>query len=117
MALVRGCHVIDAGDPTRNAVVALQILSRGLMVNHSYSGTAAWAYYIDMVLSWRKNSPMVIFDVDEHYVTKWPCPLPQRADYGTMKMSGPLYSYIPITVLGFVNLSGFPPYTGPIGFV
>lgn len=117
MALVRGCHVIAKGDQTQAAVIARKILQQGLLVNQAFMGTAAWAYYVTMVPYVRRHEPMVVFDVEERYVTKRDCPLPGNPDYAFMEMRGPLYSYIPVTVLGFINLPGFSSYRGTIGFI
>jgi len=117
VALVRGCHVIAKGDQTQAASIARQIEQHGLLVNRAFMGTAAWSYYVNMVPHVRRHEPMVVFDVHERYVTKRNCPLPRNPDYAFMEMRGPLYSYIPVTVLGFVNLPGSPSYRGAIGFI
>jgi len=97
--------------------IAQRILKDGLLVNNSFFGAAAWAYYIDMVPdSWRL-SPMVVFDVEEKLVERFRCPLPDRPDYALMKMAGPPLTYIRIVVLGFVNLAGFQAYQGNVGFI
>jgi hypothetical protein len=92
-------------------------MARGLLVDTSKGGTAAWVYYVNMVPDYWQNNPMVIFDVEEQYVQKIYIPLPRKQDYAIMKMPGTLFSYIPIHTLGFLNLPGFPLYRqGPIGF-
>jgi hypothetical protein len=105
------------GDQVQAAAIAPQIVQRGLLVNQAFMGTAAWAYYVNMVPRARQREPMVVFDVEERYVVRRNCPLPQNPNYAFMEMPGPLYSYIPVIVLGFVNLPGFPPYQGVIGFI
>jgi hypothetical protein len=83
-------------------------------------GTAAWAYYITMVPIERSKEPLLIFDVAASYVTRILCPLPRNPQYAFMKMYASHLQYIPITVLGVVNLSApgisIPVYSGQIGF-
>jgi hypothetical protein len=118
VALIRGCHVIAKGDQSLAPGIARKIIqSGGLQINQGMWGTGVWAYYVDMVPSWRKLEPMVVFDVDEKYVTKKPNPLPYKRDFAYMKMSGSPFDYIPISILGFFNLPNFPVYPHPIGFV
>ena len=118
MALIRGCHIIAKGDQSLAPGIAIKIIqSGGLQINQGIWGTGVWAYYVDMVLSQRKLEPMVVFDVDEKYVTKTPNPLPQKRDFAYMKMSGSPFDYIPIYILGFFNLPNFPVYPHPIRFV
>jgi hypothetical protein len=119
MALVRGCHIIAKGDLSKAMSIAPLILEKGLLVSHAPWGTAAWAFHIDMVPGDKRQMPMVVFDVDSRYV--------EEKNYGTLKdergyfflrLRGDLklYDYVPIQVLGFVNLPLSPMYDGPIGF-
>ncbi len=102
-------------------MIAPRILEKGLLVHNAPWGTAAWAFHIDMVPGDKRQMPMVVFDVDSRYV--------EEKNYGTLKDgSGRRYfflklrgnlkldDYVPIQVLGFVNLPLFPVYDGPIGF-
>lgn len=117
MALVRGCHAIGVSDPGQAPWMAQEILKKGLLVDTAKHGTAAWAYHVDMVPTYWEHSPMVIFEVDEQYVIEINNPLPKKKDFAFMKMPGTLFSYIPITVLGFVNLPGLSSYPkNAIGF-
>jgi hypothetical protein len=88
-------------------------------VSHAPWGAAAWAFHIDMVPGDKRQMPMVVFDVDSRYV--------EEKNYGTLKdgrgyfflrLRGDLKldDYVPIQVLGFVNLPLSPVYDGPIGF-
>ena len=115
---VTGCHVIEKGDHKLAPKTALKIIqSGGLMVNQAAQGTAAYAFYADMVPNSRRRFfPMVVFEVDEKYITRRPAPLPQKHDYAYMQMSGSLFAIIPVYILGFVNLPNFYVYTHPIGF-
>lgn len=117
MALVRGCHVLAKGDPKHAIGVAIKIIqSKGLLVGNAGWGTGAFAYYVDMVPGGRRYEPMIIFDVEEHYVTKQHTPLPTKPGYAIMKMPGTLFAIIPVYILGFYNPPNFPAYTDPIGF-
>src|SRR3990172_5231788 len=116
MGLIRGCHLIAGGSYSRAMTIVPLIQKHGLLVDASMFGTAAWAYYADMVPSRWQSAPLVVFDVDERYVNKELAPLHNRKDYAFMKMPGLRFTYIPIQILGFCNLSGFPKYNGPIGF-
>lgn len=116
MALNRGCHRIAKGNQAEAKKIAPLILQHGLLVRQAWRGVAAYAYYIEMVLDYYANDPLVVFDVEERFVQR--VPLPQRRpDFAIMMMPGAEGTYIPITVQGFVNLPGFPPYQGRIGFV
>ena len=116
MALVRGCHVIAKGDQTLAPGTAWKIIqSRGLLINNAGWGTGAYAFYLDMVPSHRSLEPMVVFDVDEQYVTKRIAPLPTKHGFAFMQMYRHGLSYIPIYILGFVNLPNFPAYPHPLG--
>jgi hypothetical protein len=116
-AVITGCHVIAKGNHAEAMKIAPEILDKGLLVNHSFYGTAAWAYYVDMVPKSQASKCMVVFDVDERFVFKFVCPLPHISDFAIMKMPGQLFSYIPINVKGFVNLPGFQSFQGNITFV
>lgn len=117
MALIRGCHVLAKGDSKLAAGIAWKIIqTKGLLVGNAGWGTGAYAFYVHMVPNNHRYEPLVIFDVDEKYVTKRPAPLPRKPDYAYMKMYGTLFAIIPIYILGFFNLPNFPVYTDPIGF-
>ncbi len=116
MGLLTGCHLIAAGSHSKAALIAPLIQKHGLLVDSSMFGTAAWAYYVDMVPNRWRSAPLVVFEVDEGYVIKQTAPLPNRQDYAFMKMPGVKLSYIQISVIGFCNLAGFPQYNGLIGF-
>jgi hypothetical protein len=89
------------GDSSEAARIAPDIMANGLFVDYSRHGSAAWAYYIDMVpVRWRSD-PLVIFEVEAQRV---------------MKVPGQALTYVPIRVLGFLNLHGLPVYNGVIGF-
>ena len=98
-----------------------KIMADGLLINNAYLGRAAYAYYADMVLSARRHEPMVVFDVDDKYVTRIPNPLFRlnAPHFAFMKMYDPQLVYIPITVLGFVNSLNplVPIYHGTLGFI
>jgi len=98
--------------------MAEEILKKGLLVDTAQRGTAAWAYYAEMVPIYWEHYPMVVFDVDEQHVVRINNPLPKRKDdFVFMKMPGPQFSYIPITVLGFLNLPGLASYPrNAVGF-
>ena len=85
-------------------------------MDYSRHGSAAWAYYIDMVPARWRSDPLVIFEVEAQRVARVPIWLPQKADYAIMKMPGQALTYVPIHVLGFLNLHGFPVYNGFVGF-
>lgn len=116
MALVTGCHRMCKGDPREAARIAPDIVANGLRVDYSRQGSAAWAYYVNMVPARWRSDPLVIFEVETQRVVKVPIWLPQRADYAIMKMPGLALSYIPVRVLGFLNLPGFSVYNGFVGF-
>lgn len=116
MALIRGCHRIGKGNQSIAPNIAHSILKNGLLVNYSFYGVAAWAFYIDMVPGDLRYSPFVVFDVEEKFVERFSCARPDKPDYAIMKMLGTPLSYIPINVAGFVNLPGFQRYQGPVGF-
>ncbi len=116
MAHVTGCHRIGKGDSSEAARIAPDIMANGLCIDYSRHGSAAWAYYIDMVPARWRSDPLVIFEVEAQRVVKVPIWLPQTADYAIMKMPGQALAYIPIRVLGFLNLPGFPVYNGFVGF-
>lgn len=116
MAPIRGCHAIDFDNNYAAYHTAVRISTHGLLVQQTNHGVAAWAYYVDMVPSTRSLDPLVIFDVDDTQVQKMTIVLPQKPDYAVMKMAGPLYSYIPVDVVGYYNIPGLPTYSGSIGF-
>jgi hypothetical protein len=116
VALVTGCHRISKGDFTDAARVAPDIMANGLCIDYSRHGSAAWAYYSDMVPARWRADPLVIFEVEAQRVVKVPIWLPQRADYAIMKMPGQALTYVPIQVLGFLNLPDFPVYNDVVGF-
>ncbi|MBM4257963.1 MAG: hypothetical protein FJ147_18985 [Deltaproteobacteria bacterium] len=119
MALIRGCHVIAKGNHAEALEIIPKILAHGLLIHTARIGTAAYAYYIHMVPAYRRHEPMVVFEVDERYVENKPAPIPHKLPtYAFMKMYAPGLTYIPIHVLGFVNVSEplLPIYNGPIGF-
>lgn len=119
MALVRGCHVIGKGDIFRAKSIAPDILQKGLLVNNAFWGTAAWAFSINMVPEASRQSPMVVFDVEDRYVEEKELgKLKDGRRYFVLKLRGNLnlFDYVPIHVLGFVNLPSFQAYQGPIGF-
>jgi len=118
MPSVKACHVLAKGNHKQAERIAPDILKNGLQVNTSFFGTAVWAYYMDMVPSRFASAPMVIFEVDSMYVQDCPAPLPLNApSYSFIKMPGPLFSYIPLKVLGFRNVSGQQQYQGMIRFI
>ena len=49
MGLIRGCHLIAGGSHSRAMTIVPLIQKHGLLVDASMFGTAAWAYYADMV--------------------------------------------------------------------
>lgn len=119
VALIRGCHVIAKGDPTQALAIIPQIMARGLLISTAQMGTAAWAFYIDMVPSYQQHKPMVVFDVEETYVKRKPAPLPNKLpQYAYMEMYALGLTYIPIHVVGFVHVLNplLPIYNGTIGF-
>ena len=116
MAQVTGCHRMCKGDSSEATRIAPDIMANGLSVDYSRHGSAAWAYYIDMVPTRWRSDPLVIFEVEEQLVVKVPIWLPQKDDYAIMKLPGQALTYIPIRVLGFLNLHGLPVYNGVIGF-
>ncbi len=83
-------------------------------------GKGAWAYPINLVPERRRADPMVIFEVEDHFV--------EERDQGnlrdgrrlfTLRLGGnlALFALVPVEILGFLNLpSSFPIYEGPIGF-
>ena len=113
---VTGCHRMCKGDFSEAARIAPDVLASGLCVDYSRHGSAAWAYYVDMVPDRWRSDPLVIFEVEAHRVIKVPIWLPQRDDYAIMKMPRQALTYVPIQVLGFLNLHGFPVYNGFVGF-
>jgi len=116
VAHVTGCHRMCKGDSSEAARIAPDIMANGLSVDYSRHGSAAWAYYIDMVPARWRSDPLVIFEVEAQRVVKVPIWLPQRPDYAIMKLPGQALTYIPIRVFGFLNLHGLPVYNGVIGF-
>jgi hypothetical protein len=119
VALIRGCHVIAKGDQAQASVIIPQIMARGLLLNTAYMGTAVWAFYITMVPAYQGHKPMVVFDVEERYVTRRPAPiLHKQPNYAYMEMYAPGLTHIPVQVVGFVNVFNpvVPIYNGPIGF-
>jgi hypothetical protein len=119
MMLVRGCHVIEKGDLSKAMSIAPLILEKGLLVSNAPWGTAAWAFHIDMVPEDKRDMPMVVFEVDSDYVEEKNLgTLKDGRRYFTLKLRGNLKldDYVPIHILGFVNLLLFPVYDGPIGF-
>ncbi|MFQ5852518.1 MAG: hypothetical protein ACE5JU_18305 [Candidatus Binatia bacterium] len=116
MAYATGCHRMCKGDAIESARIAPDIMANGLRVDHSRHGSAAWAYYIDMVPGRWRSDPLVIFEVEAQRVVKVPIWLPQRADYAIMKIPGQALTYIPIRLLGFLNPPGFPVYNRFVGF-
>ncbi len=82
-------------------------------------GMSVFGFYINMVPSYQALKPIVVFEVEDIYVTRKDAPLPNKLpQYAYMEMYAPGLQYIPIQVLGFVNV-GHPlakPYTGAIGF-
>ena len=119
MALVRGCHVIEKGDLSKAMVTAPLILEKGLLVSNAPWGAAAWAFHIDMVPGDKRQAPMVVFEVDGHYVEEKNLgTLKDGRRYFTLKLRGNLKvdDYVPIQILGFVNLPLSPGYDGPIRF-
>ncbi len=116
MARITGCHRLCKGDPTEAARIAPDLIANGLRVDYSRHGSAAWAFYIDMVPARWRTDPLLIFEVEAQRIVKVPIWLPRRADYAIIKMPGEALTYIPIRVLGFLNLPGFPIYNGFVGF-
>jgi hypothetical protein len=117
MARIIGCHWMAKGDPLQAAHIASSILRNGLEVNQSFMGVAAWGYFIDLVPADKSSAPLVVFSVEDTLVERYPTPLPSKPDYAIMKMRGGGFgTYVPITVLGFLNLPRFPPYQGWIGY-
>ena len=119
MALIRGCHIIAKGDHTQTLATIPQILAQGLLINTAQMGTAAWAFYINMVPAYQGHKPMVVFDVDEQYGTRKPAPIPHKLpQYAYMEMYTSGLTHIPIHVLGFVNVLNplLSIYNGPRGF-
>jgi hypothetical protein len=117
LARVIGCHVIAKGNVAQATQIAPQIVKHGLLVNQSFLGTAAYAYYSSMVLKSEASKPMAVFETDDSMVIRVPIRIPQNPNYAIMKMIGQQFSYIKINVLGFLNLSGFPQYNGTVGWV
>jgi hypothetical protein len=92
-------------------------MANGLRIDYSRHGAAAWAYYIiDMVPARWRSDPLVMFEVEAQRVVKVPIWLPQKAAYAIMKMPGQALAYVPIQVLGFLNLPNFPVYNDVVGF-
>ncbi len=118
VALIRGCHVIGLHSADSPDWIAREIVAHSaLRIGNANQGTAVWAYFVDMVIAGFKHHPMLIFEVDENLVEKINIPLPRKSDYAIMKMSGKLFSYVPVNVLGFMNLPGLPRYREAIGFI
>lgn len=121
MALRRGCHVIAKGDVAEATRIAPEIEKRGLLVSYSRAvslGIGAWAYPVDQVPDYNQEKPMVVFEVEDHYVEERPINFDGRW-VSILKLRGNLnlFDYVPIQVLGFLNLPPpFPVYEGPIGF-
>ncbi len=116
-AFIRGCHVIAKGDPIEAAKIAPIIEQKGLIVNQSFFGKGAWAFYIDMVLLDRASKPMVVFDVDKDLIIRIPAPLPNKPDYAFMRLRSRGLNYVKVDILGFINLPGFKTYNGRIGVI
>ncbi len=116
---VRGCHVIGKGDLAKALVIAPLIREKGLLVSKALWGTAAWAFHIDMVPEDKRNMPLVVFEVDSSYVEEKDLgALKDGRRYFTLRLRGNLKvdDYVPIHILGFVNLPLSPVYDGRIGF-
>lgn len=97
--------------------MAQEILKKGLLVERARNGTAAWAYFVNMVPIYWEHSPMVIFDVDEQYVEAIHNPLPRKPDFAFMKMPSTVLTYISIRIQGFFNLPWLSSYpSNAIGF-
>jgi len=97
--------------------MAQEILKKGLLIDRARNGTAAWAYYVNMVPIYWEHSPMVVFDVDEKYVVAIQNPLPKKPDFAFMKMPGSVFTYIPIIIQGFLNLPSLSSYPrNAVGF-
>lgn len=116
MAYVKGCHRMCKGNSSEAVSIAPDIIANGLRVDYSRHGSAAWAYYIDMVPARWRSDPLVVFEVEAQRVVKVPIWLPQRADYAIMKMPAQALTYVPVRVLGFLNLQGLPVYNDFIAF-
>jgi len=69
------------GDSSEAVSIAPDIVAKGLRVDYSRHGSAAWGYYIDMVPARWRSDPLVIFEVEAQRVVRVPIWLPQRADY------------------------------------
>jgi len=116
VAHVTGCHRMCKGDFSEAARIAPDIMANGLCVDYSRHGSAAWAYYIDMVPNRWRSDPLVIFEVEAQRVVKVPIWLPQRDDYAIMKMPGQALTLSPDSSSRILNLPGFPVYNGFVGF-
>jgi hypothetical protein len=114
---VTGCHVIAKGDAVLASTVAPGIIQNGLLINHSFMGVGAFAFYATMVPQRHASKPMVVFEIDDVFVTRKAAWLPNSPHFAYMQIRGQPLTYAQITVLGFRNLSGFHHYTGRIGVV
>jgi hypothetical protein len=83
------------GDFSEAARIAPDIMANGLCIDYSRHGSAAWAYYIDMVPDRWRTEPLVIFEVEAQRVVKVPIWLPKKDDYAIMKMPGQALTYVP----------------------
>jgi len=70
--------VIAKGNHTQALAIIPQIMTQGLLIHTAMMGTAAWGFYINMVPSYQRQKPMVVFDVDDHYVERIMAPLPNK---------------------------------------
>lgn len=119
MPLVRGCHVIKKGNVAEAMLIAPSIIEKGLLVNDPPWGIGAWAFPADLVPERFRHAPMVVFDVEDSYVKEKPLGiLPDGKRNFNLQLRGGLnlYDYVPILILGFLNLPSFPAYQGQIGF-
>ena len=104
MALIRGLHVIFTHKVQHPDVVARNIQRNGLLIGQSLMGSGAYAFYANMVPVRHFRMPAVLFEVDDSFVKHEAAPMPARSDFGFMKMWDPSRRYIPVRVLGFLNI-------------
>lgn len=119
--LVRGVHHIARNNVGELARIVEDIrTNKRLLAGWAPQGVGAFAFFIDKVpVQWR-NAPLVVFEVEEERIEEIRCKLPAHPDYAYFIIR-PRYLlvdlYVPITVLGFRNVSGYPDYRGEITFI
>lgn len=119
--LVTGVHHIARNNVGELARIVEDIwTNKRLLAGSSYMGVGAFAYFIDKVPVKHRNDPLVVFEVEEEHIGVVRSKLRGHPDFAFFRIQPHdllVDLYVPITVLGFRNVPGYPDYRGEITFL